>query len=80
MYSPVFFRHYRNPPIRSTTWSNLWFAGNYRTFPSIVSTGTALGSGVETGAAMAPDEFQNLLRADYDAAGVLVKASGARIE
>lgn len=36
--------------------------------------------GVETGAAMAPDEFQKLLRADYDAAGVLVKASGARIE
>jgi protoporphyrinogen oxidase len=52
MYSPVFFRHYRNPPIRSTSWSNLWFAGNYRTFPSIVSTGTALGSGVETGAAL----------------------------
>jgi hypothetical protein len=51
MYSPVFYRHYRNPPIRSATWSNVWFAGNYRTFPSIVSTGTALGSGVETGAA-----------------------------
>ena len=30
----------------------MWFAGNYRTFPSIVSTGTALGSGVETGAAL----------------------------
>jgi hypothetical protein len=27
----------------------MYFAGNYRTFPSIVSTGTALGSGVETG-------------------------------
>jgi protoporphyrinogen oxidase len=52
MYSPVFYRHYRNPPIRSATWSNVWFAGNYRTFPSIVSTGTALGSGVETGAAL----------------------------
>jgi hypothetical protein len=52
MYSPVFVRHYRNPPIRSTSWSNVWFAGNYRTFPSIVSTGTALGSGVETGAAL----------------------------
>jgi hypothetical protein len=50
MYSPVFYRHYRNPPIRSASWSNLWFAGNYRTFPSIVSTGTALGSGVETAA------------------------------
>lgn len=52
MYSPVFVRHYRNPPIRSTTLSNVWFAGNYRTFPSIGSTGTALGSGVETGAAL----------------------------
>jgi protoporphyrinogen oxidase len=46
MYSPVFGRSYRNPPIRSTSWRNVYFAGNYRTFPSIVSTGTALGSGV----------------------------------
>ena len=52
MYSPVFDRHFRNPPIRSATWRNVWFAGNYRTFPSILSTGTALGSGIETGAAM----------------------------
>ncbi len=52
MYSPVFYRQYRNPPIRSNNWHNVWFAGNYRTFPSIVSTGTALGSGVETGAAL----------------------------
>ena len=52
MYSPVFGRHYRNPPMRSTSWRNTWFAGNYRTFPSIVSTGTALGSGVETGTAL----------------------------
>jgi tripartite-type tricarboxylate transporter receptor subunit TctC len=36
--------------------------------------------GVETGAAMSPDEFQKLLRADYESAGTLVKASGARIE
>ena len=35
--------------------------------------------GVEPGA-MASDEFQQLLRADYEQAGVLVKASGARIE
>jgi protoporphyrinogen oxidase len=52
MYSPVFGRHFRNPPIRSDTWRNVWFAGNYRTFPSILSTGTALGSGIETGTAM----------------------------
>jgi protoporphyrinogen oxidase len=49
MYSPVFGRSFRNPPARSATWRNVYFAGNYRTFPSIVSTGTALGSGLETG-------------------------------
>lgn len=55
MYSPVFGRHFRNPPPRSTTWENVYFAGNYRTFPSIVSTGTALGSGVETGRLLLED-------------------------
>lgn len=35
--------------------------------------------GVEP-ASMASDDFQKLLRADYEQAGVLVKASGARIE
>jgi tripartite-type tricarboxylate transporter receptor subunit TctC len=35
--------------------------------------------GVEAGT-QSSDEFQKLLRADYEAAGVLVKASGARIE
>ncbi len=49
MYSPVFRPNFRNPPPRSSSWDNLYFAGNYRTFPSIVSTGTALGSGVEAG-------------------------------
>lgn len=55
MYSPVFYRGYRNPPLRSTTWSNLYFAGNYRTFPSVVSTGTALRSGLETAQAVLRD-------------------------
>ena len=55
MYSPVFGRSFRNPPLRSASWRNLYFAGNYRTFPSIVSTGTALGSGVETGGALLED-------------------------
>ncbi|MGZ5181834.1 MAG: tripartite tricarboxylate transporter substrate binding protein [Ramlibacter sp.] len=36
--------------------------------------------GVETGPVMGVDEFQKLLRADYETAGALVKASGARIE
>lgn len=55
MYSPVFGRSYRNPPVRSASWENVYFAGNYRTFPSIVSTGTALGSGLETGEAVLRD-------------------------
>jgi protoporphyrinogen oxidase len=45
-YSPVLVPSFRNPPIASTTFRNVYFAGNYRTFPSVVSTGTALGSGL----------------------------------
>ena len=55
MYSPVFGRGFRNPPVRSASWENMYFGGNYRTFPSVVSTGTALGSGLETGAAVLAD-------------------------
>jgi protoporphyrinogen oxidase len=55
MYSPVFGQSFRNPPLRSASWRNLYFAGNYRTFPTIVSTGTALDSGVETGRALLED-------------------------
>jgi hypothetical protein len=55
MYSPVFDRAYRNPPIRSATWRNVYFAGNYRTFPSVASTGTALHSGIEAGAQILDD-------------------------
>jgi len=55
MYSPVFVRSFRNPPLRSASWENVYFAGNYRTFPSIVSTGTALGSGLETADALLAD-------------------------
>ena len=55
MYSPVFVRSFRNPPLRSASWENVYFAGNYRTFPSIVSTGTALGSGLETAEALLTD-------------------------
>jgi protoporphyrinogen oxidase len=47
LYSPILVRGYRNPPVRSSTWRNVYFAGNCRTFPSIVSTGTALLSGLE---------------------------------
>jgi protoporphyrinogen oxidase len=56
MYSPIFYRSYRNPPVRSASWPNLYFGGNYRTFPSIVSTGTALRSGLEAGSALLEDQ------------------------
>jgi protoporphyrinogen oxidase len=55
MYSPVTTRSYRNPPVRSARFGNLYFAGNYRTFPSIISTGTALASGLEAARAMLRD-------------------------
>ena len=32
---------------QDVTFANLYFAGNYRTFPSVLSTGTALASGIE---------------------------------
>lgn len=55
MYSPVFTTGYRNPPARSSTYPNVYFAGNYRTFPSIVSTGTALRSGLDTASVVLRD-------------------------
>ena len=58
MYSPRFLTGYRNPPVRSTTFHNVYFAGNYRTFPSISTTGTALGSGIDAGEAILADHGQ----------------------
>ena len=55
LYSPVFHRGYRNPPVRSARWPGVYFAGNYRTFPSIASTGTALSSGLEAASALLGD-------------------------
>jgi protoporphyrinogen oxidase len=52
LYSPVFDRGYRNPAVRSRRWPEVFFAGNYRTFPSIASTGTALRSGVDAAVAL----------------------------
>lgn len=65
MYSPIFCRDYRNPPLRSTSMSNVRFAGNYRTFPSGASTATALRSGLEYAAAMlaARDQRSDLVDA-----------------
>jgi protoporphyrinogen oxidase len=55
MYSPVITPNYRNPPVRSARFDNVYFAGNYRTFPSIVSTGTALASGLEAAQSVLSD-------------------------
>jgi protoporphyrinogen oxidase len=55
MYSPVITRSYRNPPVRSARFDNLYFAGNYRTFPSVLSTGTALASGLHAARALLRD-------------------------
>ena len=51
-YSPVFLRGYANPPLQSPVLANLFFAGNYRTFPVLATTGSAMGSGWEAGAAV----------------------------
>ena len=57
-YSPVFDRLYRNPPLRSATYANVRFAGNYRTHPSVASTGTALLSGLECAEAILAEHGQ----------------------
>jgi protoporphyrinogen oxidase len=59
MYSPVFRVGYRNPPARSARHGNLFYTGNYRTHPSVASTGTALGSGIATAAAMLAEAGQS---------------------
>ncbi len=73
MYSPVLTRGFRNPPARSASWPNLYFGGNYRTFPSIVSTGTALRSGLEAAAAMLEDLG---LRSDLPGAAAAFRLRG----
>ena len=58
MYSPVFHTDFENPPVRSQTWRNVYLAGNYRTFPSVATTGTALQSGLEAAQAILADHGQ----------------------
>jgi protoporphyrinogen oxidase len=52
LYSPILGPHYANPPVRSESRPRVFFAGNYRTYPSVVSTGTAMASGFEAAAAL----------------------------
>ena len=51
-YSPIFVQGYTNPPVRSHHLGNLFYAGNFRTFPVLSTTGSAMGSGWEAGAAV----------------------------
>ncbi len=48
-YSPVFVKGYKNPPETSPIYKNLRFAGNFRTFPVLATTGSAMGSGWSVG-------------------------------
>jgi len=54
-YSPVFVKGYQNPPPRSRDAENLWLAGNFRTCPTVASTGTAMDSGWETAGVLAQE-------------------------
>ncbi|MHC4079288.1 MAG: FAD-dependent oxidoreductase, partial [Planctomycetota bacterium] len=56
IYSPIFDVHYHNPPVRSTYWNNVYFAGVFRSFPSAASTGNALQTGVEAAQAVLRDQ------------------------
>jgi hypothetical protein len=47
---------------------NLYFAGNYRTFPSVLSTGTALASGLEAAQTVLRDRGTDTLLPDAVAA------------
>ena len=46
-YSPVFVHGYSNPAVTHPKLSNLFLAGNHRTFPVLATTGSAMGSGIE---------------------------------
>jgi len=48
LYAPICTPDYENPPIRSRSYENVRFAGTYRAYPSVMSTGVALGSGLAT--------------------------------
>jgi protoporphyrinogen oxidase len=51
-YSPVFVRGFENPAECSRVYKNLRFAGNFRTFPVLATTGSAMGSGWSAGMAV----------------------------
>lgn len=45
--SAKFVTGYRNPPVASSSVAGLYFAGNYRTYPLVTSTGSAIYSGLQ---------------------------------
>ena len=50
--SAKFVTGYRNPPVQSTAVAGLYFAGNYRTYPLVTSTGSAIYSGLQAADAL----------------------------
>jgi protoporphyrinogen oxidase len=45
--SAKFIVGYKNPPVQSSSVAGLYFAGNYRTYPLVTSTGSAIYSGLQ---------------------------------
>jgi len=68
-YSPVFAHGYQNPPVTHSQISNLFLAGNHRTFPILATTGSAMGSGAEAAtAALASRHLKVGAVGDFEAA------------
>jgi len=53
-YSPRYLKGYSNPSIKSSI-GGVYFAGNYRTYPLITSTGSAILSGIKAGRIVSKD-------------------------
>jgi protoporphyrinogen oxidase len=69
LYSPIFVHGYRNPAVQHPCLSNLFLAGNHRTFPVLATTGSAMGSGAEAArAAMASSAMGLCVVHDTEAA------------
>ncbi len=54
-YTPFYHPGYRPPPVRCPGATNLYFAGNYTTFPQVATTGMAMRSGERAAAALLED-------------------------
>jgi hypothetical protein len=55
-YTPLYVPGFRVPPARSPHVDNLYFAGNYTTFPEVATTGMAMRSGQRAAAALCAEQ------------------------